>query len=404
MATERQSALSKLKEERRNKRQDAVETSNSDQDFWNDLYGRLRDGKVVPIIGNALRNNRIFDINDDDDLGLPSPAPNNDDDALNKLDRVASDHLSVDEELAEMWAESIGYPLPDQPQLPRVAQFHRVISDDMRQAKSNYLKFLKECLLDVAAKDAAVVEVVEGLRSQIIEKNFSDIVAELDYPHFSVQRPDPLRILAKLRLPIYVTTSYYDFLERALEKEGVPKEKIHTKFCLWNMESESVAPEHLPDPQYVPSRDEPVVYHLHGYEKYPRSLVLSEDDHLDYLLALAQDANANKPLIPLYLRTALEESSLLLMGYRLQDWDFRILYRGLINVQHSRLRMLDRMYSIAIQLDPKYQDRIQNKEKARQYLNDYFRSANFRVEWSSIDRFIVTLWNEYNQRRNQGQP
>ncbi|MEZ4705724.1 MAG: SIR2 family protein [Caldilineaceae bacterium] len=403
MTPGRKSALSKVKEQRNKKRAEA-DTPDSDHDFWNDLYSRLRDGKVVPIVGNAVRNNRIFDIDDDDNVGLNVPESDADDDPLNRLDYVASDHLSIDEELAEMWAESIGYPLPDQPQLPRVAQFHRVISNDMRQAKSNYLKFLKECLLDVAEDDEAVAEVVEGLRTQIIEKSFSDIVAELDYPHFSTRRPDPLRILAKLRLPIYVTTSYYDFLERALEKEGVPKEKIHTKFCLWNMESESVDPAHLPDPQYIPSRDEPVVYHLHGYEKYPRSLVLSEDDHLDYLLALAQDTNANKPLIPLYLRTALEESSLLLLGYRLQDWDFRILYRGLINVQHSRLRILDRMYSIAIQLDPKYQDRIQDKEKARQYLNDYFRSANFRVEWSSIDRFIVTLWNQYNQRRNQGQP
>lgn len=391
----RQSALSRLKEKRGLKSADA-DGEIGGQDFWRELYRRILDEKVVPIVGDAVRKNRIFDIDSNNKLGV-APLNVNKTEHRDALDRSASDYLSIDAELAEMWAESIGYPLSGRRRLASVAQFNRVISVDTRQAKSNYLQFLKECLLGVAEDDKFVAEKVDGLRSQIFEKGFSDIVDELEYPRFEAERLDPLRVLAKLRLPIYITTSYFDFLERALQAEGV--ENVRTRFCLWNMEGESVAREHLPDPEYVPSRDEPVVYHLHGYEMYPRSLVLSEDDYLDYLLALSQDTNANKPLIPLYLRTALEESSLLLLGYRLQDWDFRILYRGLINTQHSRLRMLDRNYSIALQLDPQYQDGIKNKEKARQYLDDYFKDTNFRVEWSSIDRFTYSLWMQWNLLR-----
>jgi len=364
----------------------------SDQDFWNDLYSRILAGKVVPIIGNSIRYNRIFDVDRNIDSGLQNGERTNE-----QLDRFASDHLSVNEELAELWAHKIGYPLSDQPCIPRVAQFNRVIYDDMRQAKNNYLHFLKERLLDIAEEDNSVADAVTELRTQLIEKSFSQIAAELDYPYYPPNRLDPLRVLAKLRLPIYLTTSYHDFIERQLTAEGA---KVRTRFCLWNMEPEIVKPEHLPDRDYYPSPEEPVVYHLHGYEEYPRSLVLSEDDHLDYLLELAQDTNSNRPLIPPYLRSALEESSLLLLGYRVQDWDFRSLYSGLINLPHARLRMLDRTYSIAVQLDPKYQEGIANKEKARTYLDDYFRSANFRVEWSSIERFIATLDNEWNQRRN----
>jgi|GEM_PF-416771 len=391
----RQSALSRLKEKRGLKSLDA-DGEIGGQDFWQDLCRRIRDAKVVPIVGDAVRKNRIFDIDFDNKLGV-TPLNVNKTEHQDAWDRTASEHLSIDADLAEMWADSIGYPLSSDRRLASVAQFNRVMSRDTRQAKSKYLLFLKECLLDVAEDDKFVAEKVDGLHSQRFEKSFSDIVDDLEYPRFDAERLDPLRVLAKLRLPIYITTSYFDFLERALKAEGV--QNVRTRFCLWNMEGKSVASQHLPDPEYIPTRDEPVVYHLHGYEMYPRSLVLSEDDYLDYLLALSQDTNANKPLIPLYLRTALEESSLLLLGYRLQDWDFRILYRGLINTQHSRLRMLDRNYSIALQLDPEYQNGIKNKEKARQYLDDYFKDTNFRVEWSSIDRFIHILWMQWSELR-----
>ena len=388
----RKSALSELKKRRETKGR-LLKTS--DQEFWNDLYRQWQRGRIVPIVGGTVRNNRIFDLDDDDDIGLAHPdrARN----SFDVLDRMASDHLSIDEELAEMWADKIGYPFPDVTNLTRVAQFNRITSDHTDQAKSKYLQFLKECLLDVAERDPALTELVQGLRTQLVSLSFSEIAAELDYPRFTQQRPDPLRELARLRLPIYITTSYHDFLERALRAEGATH--VRTQFCLWNMNQEIVDTEHLPERGYAPTAQEPVVYHLHGYEEYPASLVLSEDDYLDYLLALAHDTNANQPLIPPYIRTALEVSSLLLLGYRLQDWDFRILYRGLINAQHGQFRELNDMYGIAIQLDPKFQTEIQAKAEARQYLNDYFKDANFRVEWSSIDRFIAMLWAEFDKRR-----
>lgn len=244
MSSRRKSALSKLEEKISTRSRQLVPNA-SDQGFWNELYRRLLDGRVVPILGNAVRNNRIFEIDDDNDAGVEE-TNREAKESLEALDQDAPDHLSVEEELAKLWARRIGYPLPDQPRLARVAQFNRVISDDMQQAKSNYLQFLKECLLDVAEEDELVVEIAAGLRTQLIEKSFSEMVAELDYPRFTITRPDPLRVLAKLRLPIYVTTSYYDFLERALRAEGA--NNVRTRFCLWNMESESVSPEHLPDP------------------------------------------------------------------------------------------------------------------------------------------------------------
>ncbi len=378
----RKSLLERLKER---EAQPTAGVPEKDIDFWNDIYRRIRQDQLVPILGSTIRLNRIFDIDWDTNLGVSSD------------ENTPPDNLPVDEELSQAWAEDLKYPLPDKNVLARVAQYNRVVSADPDQAKNNYLLFLKKTLLLLAEADDTVGDEVPGLRRQVIDLSFSDIASALDYPRYPSNRVDPLRLLARLRLPIYVTTSYYDFLERALRLEGA--DKVRTQFCLWNMDEARVLPEHRPDPAFKPSREEPVVYHLFGYERYPSSLVLSEDDYLDFLLAFVQDVNSARPLIPHYLRSALEESSLLLMGYRLQDWDFRVLFRWLINCLHRRLSVLERMYGVAIHLDPKYQTTVTDVAGAKQYLKDYFGSANFRVELGSIDVFIDTLWHEWNRRR-----
>ena len=69
----------------------------------------------------------------------------------------------------------------------------------------------------------------------------------------------------------------------------------------------------------------------------------------DFLVKISSD----KDIIPLQLRGALAESSLLLLGFRLRDWDLRVLLRsilsgGFISTKCSRSK-------VAIQLDPSAQ-------------------------------------------------
>jgi hypothetical protein len=352
----------------------------------------IRDGKLVPILGSVIRQNRIFDINWDNDIGLSDE---------NRT--PADDDTSVDEELSIAWARDIEYPLADAHQLARVAQFHCVTTEFPAKAKREYLHFLKEALLDVAADDESVQDKIDGLQANILNMTFSEIVSTLDYPQFTDTRPDPLRVLAKLRLPLYVTTSYFDFMERALIKEGARDSKgkstVRTRFCRWNkgLPEEDIDDQYRVDPDEQPTRDAPIVYHLYGIEQYPPSLVLSEDDYMDFLLKFAKHTDQAKPFLPHYLKKALSTSPLLLLGYRLQDLDFRVLFRGLINdpdgEQSPKL-----MYNVAIQLDPEYQRIITDAKGAKDYLERYFDRSKFQVNWQSIDKFIVRLWHEYNNR------
>ena len=42
---------------------------------------------------------------------------------------------------------------------------------------------------------------------------------------------------------------------------------------------------------YEPTAANPVVFHLYGYDKSAESLVLTEDDYLDYLVNISKDSD-----------------------------------------------------------------------------------------------------------------
>jgi hypothetical protein len=369
--------------------------------FWDDMYQRIRAGSILPILGGAIRLKRIFGL-EHIDLPTGGGEPQSSDPARpegHADDTNTEPESQILMDLSELWAEKLGYPLQESRNLARVAQYNKVISRDSQQEKTRFLDFLKESLLELAKNyDPSVQDGVPRLRQEYRSNNlsFADIVTELDYPRYT-DSVDPLRILTRFRLPVYVTTSYFDFIERALKAEGA--QNVRTQFCLWNMDEDQVAPEFRPDPAYIPTREEPLVFHLFGLEKYPQSMVLSEDDYLDFVLALAKDFDTEKRLVPLQLRRQLEEFSLLLMGFRLADWEFRVLFRGLINLLHGGLREANKSYSIAIQLDPRHQEPVSNEAGARLYLQQYFEKSRFQVVWTSTDFYIQSLWKYWDGRR-----
>jgi hypothetical protein len=343
-----------------------------------DLYRRIKEGTVIPILGNALRNDGIFD------WYFASEAAA---DPLN-----VSSHMTVDDHLAHTWASLIDYPLPDTTNLARVALFNRVRSKDDEEAKVNYLAFLKNTLLLVASNDSEVRDQVPSLQTQVESRTFSELATELDYPRLPPGKEDPLRCLARMPLPIYITTSYYDFIERALE--AVDRPPI-TQICFWNSEPPLLETEHKTRHDLVPTVNQPVVFHLFGLERYPSTLVLSEADYLDYLLKLIEDTlttktNTSNPILPLYLTTAMKMSSLVLLGYRLQDWDFRVLFRL---IRQSTIRP----YSLLLQMKPEQLARERgSSEEVRKYLEDFFRGI-FAIQWGDPDEFVYQLCAEYKK-------
>jgi hypothetical protein len=343
----------------------------SSEENLEDIFRRIKKGTVIPIIGNAVSNDKIFEWYFKPPTGKQ---------------KRKTDLRIIDEYLSQLWADILEYPLLDTSNLARVALYNRVRSKDDEQAKVNYLKFLKDVLLLIAKTDKrkGVADLATGLEQSVGQKSFSDLVVELDYPRFPTDKENPLRCLARMPIPLYITTSYYDFLERALEAENRPPTP---QVCFWSGEPASLDPKHRTQHGLNPTVNNPVVFHLFGWERYPSTLVLSEGDYLDYLLKITQDTDTKNPIIPLYLRPALKASSLILLGFKLQNWDFRVLFRM---IRESPMHP----YSLLVQLDPENLARDLKTDEARQFLEDLFRDT-FTIQWKDEDEFIYQLCEEY---------
>jgi hypothetical protein len=207
--------------------------------------------------------------------------------------------------------------------------------------------------------------------------------------------------LALLPLPVYVTTGHHDFLERALIDVG---KHPRVQVCNWfskeghpALEWFDVPPESEKALDSRPDPVHPLVYHLYGVEKDPLSLVISEDDYMEFLVRVSEDRNA----IPLGLQRALAQSAILLLGYRLRCWDFRVLCRGIVkkSIEDSKLEKPN----LAIQLSPpvlRWEAGTEMPDysgEAQRYLQSYLELSRLSVEWDSTLGFVQKLWQEWEK-------
>jgi hypothetical protein len=137
-------------------------------------------------------------------------------------------------------------------------------------------------------------------------------------------RDDPHGVLAGLPLPVYVTTNYDDFMVQALKAQK--NRDVRRDWCRWNdPDEEGLRKPSVLDGIYTPNVANPIVYHLYGCLDELDSLVLTEDDYLDFLVQTSTDTK----VIPPRIQQAFVKASLLFLGYRPTDMDFRVLLRSL---------------------------------------------------------------------------
>jgi hypothetical protein len=302
--------------------------------------------------------------------------------------RVSSQHFADNQTVVDAWADEVGYPLSDRHNLTRVAQYASLIGRDALAAKEEYLDFLKQQLLHKAKNERSSDQsaFLDTLEDELFDLSFSEVATRLGYPTYEDEMDNPLRILAELPLPIYLTTNFATFMEDALKAAG--KEPRSAVCCLYDEFASDRPSAFDDDPDYEPSAETPLVYHIHGVDSDPSSLVLTEDDYLDFLVRVSQDRDA----IPSRVAQALADSSLLLLGYQLQDWDFRVIFRGLVTTRRSSRRLLS--LSIQIMPDP---EGIGDIQHAQEYLERYFDSANFEIYWGDAQAFMQELWQHWEE-------
>ena len=293
-------------------------------------------------------------------------------------DRVGHHGFLTSDALVQEWAAKIGYPMTSTRNITRVAQYRSDTTDPFT-AKEDFLDFLKQYLLN-QVKAQYPEDFLDMLEEESDELDFSMVADRLTYPNFAEEEMNPLSILAQFKIPIYITTSFHPFMERALKKTTSKTPRI--EICPW-YEKTITKLSLLDADDYEDDSQKPIVYHLHGINTKPESLVFTEDDYLDFLVKTTVDPH----VVPARIVAALASSSLLLIGYELQDWDFRVLFRGLIRSWHKA----NRPRSICLQLEPK-ESNGENSLKIEKYLQTYFSEYKFDIYWGESDTFAQELW------------
>ena len=151
---------------------------------------------------------------------------------------------------------------------------------------------------------------------------------------------EPHGLLARLSLPVYLTTNYDNFLFSAMRAENRDAQR---EFSRWTAnllkKRKSVF-----DEDYKPTSQKPVVFHLHGIadDELYESIVVSEDDYVDFLVSLSRDLarTSRREVLPSAIRSAITSTSLLFIGYSLKDINFRVLLRGLLGSLQPNGRQL----------------------------------------------------------------
>jgi hypothetical protein len=192
---------------------------------------------------------------------------------------------------------------------------------------------------------------------------------------------EPHTVLAQLPFPLYVTANPDDQLRRALVAQGrAPRAEVFP----WHNRPDDKWPRSVfeQDPDYEPTPDSPLVYHLFGRLDLPHSVVLTEDDYFEFLLGVPRHAQ-NAPKV---VREALTRSALLFLGFRLDGWDFRVLFRTIL-AQGERLRLKQGVPHVAAQVAPE-EGRNIDTERARDYLETAFGQADVTIYWGSVDDFL----------------
>jgi hypothetical protein len=288
--------------------------------------------------------------------------------------------LGSHKEIALDWARAFNYPLLPQERdsLPQVAQYMGIDQD-------------RPFLLD---------ELGNTLRRRV-QARFGEILSRknlapnatlddlIDAVWVELRQSDPLEphwVLARLPLKVYITTNVNSLMANALRAAG--RQPV-AEVLPW---SERLVEEYkdtsvfVREPGYRPSVERPLVYHLFGLFSQPESIVLTEDDHFEFLKGAAR----NNELIPNFVQRAMADSALLFLGYQMEDWSFRVLFSSILDQPGNRLYQYSH---IAVQIMPEV-GRLVSTERALHYLERYLNKgarAEISLFLGSPEEFVRLL-------------
>lgn len=309
-------------------------------DTWAGLINQIRKGKCVPILGS----------------GLLEP------------------YVGSTREIARRWARTHQYPMANSPHydLPQVAEY----LSTTQGADYPRDEFVRELSDEILRRWPALDE---PETQHPLETPANKLLRLLSAAHAASDRPvEPFRVLAKLDCPLYVTMNPDNLLADALFTAGkTPREEL----CRWQETGEAAS-----GPSVLDLR-QPLIYQLFGHLSDVETLVLTEDDYFRYLIGITRLQNRPQPSV---IQQALAQSGLMFLGFRIDDWDFRVFVRFLNSRENVALRR--NRINVAVQIDPE-EGLGSDPARVRRYLERYFNAPDMHIEiyWGSVEDFLEEL-------------
>jgi hypothetical protein len=294
---------------------------------WKVVVDRFRDKSVVPVVG-------------------PS---------------ISSFLMHSREEIAERLAQENHFPLSrfERWQLRKVAQYIATTQEPGSVVRQYLGAVRTHCM----SRYGPLLEDVAD------DTPLRDLLARLWQRGFDRQHDNPYRLLASLGVSIFLTTAVHDFLSQALSGEADRPVEVGSagpRDRVFSLDQGIFQAGDEPDDDSVPpGQASPLVYYLFGRIDHPNSLVLTEDDHFRFLLRFKEQWRS----LPGPVVDRLSDCALLFLGFKLDDWDFRALFRAFLELEGSN--QLRRNPHVAVQVDPD-DDRLADPEETRKYLFEYF--------------------------------
>jgi hypothetical protein len=298
---------------------------------------------------------------------------------------LADSLLGSREDIAQRWARRWQMPIASYAHhnLAQVAQYLRV-SHNPAMVPGQLQKYLKSEMHERKLNARGSDPFVNVSESAIDNDPPETIIVNVGRDMRLNDAADPFRVVASMPVKVFVTTGWTDLLQAAL-RDTVTAKQPQTICFPW---TSRVIWEHDgwidPDEATPPTVQTPWVFHLFGRLEVPESLVLTEDDYFDWLSSWTTQKDL-KQVVPAAVRSALSGSSLLFLGYHLDDWDFRVVFQS-IKGFGMRKRYNDH---VGVQLRP--ESGLIEREAAQRYLESYFGEEKINIFWSDTRTFLDEL-------------
>lgn len=185
--------------------------------------------------------------------------------------------------------------------------------------------------------------------------------------------PRPIHtVLAQLNPIKVIITSNYDTL---LETELAKYSRIITKNVYKRNYSQNAL---FRGPVVDFEENELVLHKMHGSIDEPESMVITQSDYIRYLATLK---DPDRGMSDYFWKTLIPSFTLLFLGYSLEDWNFRVIWDGVLS-QHSRMGVYKFSYALVNNLDP--------------FQKDFWIARKIKIIDQDLIEFAVQLAEHFN--------